>query len=47
MLASSGEMTAPFGVPTLVSDHAPSSDTPAVSHFLISRDPPIRDPQFY
>ena len=26
------------GVPTFVSDHCPSSDTPAVSHFLISRN---------
>jgi hypothetical protein len=38
MLASSGEATAPCGVPTFVSDHSPSSDTPAFSHFWISAD---------
>jgi DNA-binding CsgD family transcriptional regulator len=36
-LASSGEATAPCGVPSLVSDHWPSSDTPALSHFWIRR----------
>src|ERR1035441_4200451 len=30
-------ITAPCGVPTFVSDHCPSSDTPAFSHFWISR----------
>src|ERR1035441_1392967 len=37
MFASSGEITAPCGVPTLVSDHWPSSDTPAFNHFWIRR----------
>ena len=37
-MASSGEATAPCGVPSLDSDHWPSSDTPAVSHFWISRN---------
>src|ERR1700757_3479308 len=37
MFASNGEITAPCGVPTLVSDHCPSSDTPAFSHFWINR----------
>src|SRR5580658_2502881 len=37
MFAKSGEITAPCGVPTFVSDHSPSSDTPAFSHFWISR----------
>src|SRR5690348_16430961 len=36
-LASSGEATAPCGVPSFVSDHWPSSDTPAFSHFSIRR----------
>src|SRR5215831_15473113 len=35
MFASSGEATAPCGVPTSVFDHFPSSDTPAISHFWI------------
>ena len=30
-------MTAPGGVPCFVSDHWPSSDTPALSHFWIRR----------
>ena len=30
-------MTAPCGVPCFVSDHWPSSDTPALSHFWIRR----------
>ncbi len=29
-------MTAPCGVPTVVGDHSPSSDTPALSHFFRS-----------
>src|ERR1700676_281547 len=37
MFAKSGEITAPCGVPTFVSDHSPSSDTPAFNHFWISR----------
>src|ERR1700728_6414 len=37
MFASSGEATAPCGVPTSVFDHFPSSDTPAHSHFWIRR----------
>src|ERR1035438_4469186 len=32
-----GVATAPCGVPTFVSDHWPSSDTPALSHFRIRR----------
>src|SRR5271169_3555427 len=32
-----GVTTAPCGVPSFVSDHWPSSDTPAFSHLLISR----------
>src|SRR5439155_17576143 len=36
-LAISGETTAPCGVPSFVSDHWPSSDTPAFSHFWIRR----------
>jgi hypothetical protein len=36
-LASSGEITAPCGVPTSVFVHCPSSETPALSHFFISR----------
>src|SRR6266852_8085750 len=30
-------ITAPCGVPSFVSDHRPSSDTPALSHFRIRR----------
>src|SRR2546426_7996343 len=37
MFASSGEATAPCGVPTSVFDHFPSSDTPALSHFWMRR----------
>src|ERR1019366_1190948 len=37
MLASSGETTALCGVPTFVSDHRPSSETPAFNHFWIRR----------
>ena len=37
MLASNGEITAPCGVPTVVSLHCPSSLTPAFNHFWISR----------
>src|SRR6266436_2035351 len=37
MLASVGEITDPCGVPVFVSDHLPSSITPALSHFWISR----------
>ncbi len=37
MLASSGEITDPCGVPVSVSDHFPSSNTPALSHFWIRR----------
>src|SRR5258705_11254184 len=37
MLARSGEITAPCGVPVSVSDHFPSSITPALSHFWIRR----------
>src|ERR1017187_7158194 len=40
--ASSGDTTAPCGVPTFVSDHSPSSDTPAFSHFLMSRSTRLR-----
>src|SRR5439155_24794503 len=36
-LAISGEATAPCGVSSFVSDHWPSSDTPAFSHFRIRR----------
>src|SRR5689334_12059271 len=32
-----GVITEPCGVPTLVSDHSPSSDTPAFSHFWMRR----------
>ncbi len=34
---ATGEITAPCGVPTFVSDQLPSSDTPAFNHFRISR----------
>src|SRR4029077_15903943 len=37
MFASSGEATAPCGVPNSVFDHFPSSDTPAIIHFWIKR----------
>src|SRR5215469_11958426 len=37
MLASSGEITDPCGLPVFGSDHLPSSITPAFSHFWISR----------
>src|SRR3981189_1876742 len=37
MLARSGEITDPCGVPVSVSDHFPSSITPALSHFWIRR----------
>src|SRR5450759_2707495 len=37
MCPSKGETTAPWGVPTFVSFHSPSSDTPAFSHFWIRR----------
>ena len=37
MFANSGEITAPCGVPTLVSLRRPPSDTPAFNHFWISR----------
>src|SRR6202022_3385714 len=37
MLARSGEITEPCGVPVFGSDHLPSSITPAFSHFWISR----------
>src|ERR1019366_7556775 len=37
MLPSKGEITAPWGVPTFVSFHSPSSDTPAFNHFWIRR----------
>src|SRR5680860_754979 len=37
MFARSGDITAPCGVPTVVRDRFPSSDTPALSHFLIRR----------
>src|SRR5450759_3680162 len=37
MFPSKGETTAPWGVPTFVSFHSPSSDTPAFSHFWIRR----------
>src|SRR5215469_3241854 len=33
----SGAITEPCGVPLSVSDHSPSSSTPALSHFLIRR----------
>ena len=36
MFASSGEMTAPCGVPSSVARHSPSSEVPAVSHFRMS-----------
>jgi hypothetical protein len=36
-LLSSGETTAPWGVPASVSDQTPSSITPAFSHFWIKR----------
>src|SRR6476661_5648645 len=35
MFASRGDITAPCGVPTFVSDHSPSSLTPAFSHLWI------------
>src|ERR1035441_1398360 len=35
--AISGDATDPCGVPLFVSDHWPSSDTPAFSHFWIRR----------
>src|SRR5712672_2699928 len=34
---ASGEPTSPCGVPRFVSDHWPSSDIPALSHFRIRR----------
>src|SRR6202049_2643171 len=37
MFAKSGEITAPCGVPSLVSILRPSSNTPAFSHFWIRR----------
>src|SRR5215831_19105249 len=37
MLARSGEVTEPCGLPVFGSDHSPSSITPAFSHFWISR----------
>src|SRR5947209_4132526 len=37
MFASKGDTTAPCGVPTFVSFHSPSSDTPAFNHFWIRR----------
>src|SRR5215469_8392407 len=37
MLARSGEITDPCGLPVFGSDHLPSSITPAFSHFWISR----------
>src|ERR1035441_4679945 len=37
ILASVGEITEPCGVPVCISDHWPSSITPALSHFRISR----------
>jgi len=43
-LASSGETTAPCGVPRFVSDHWPSSDTPALSHLDPVKHPPIGHP---
>src|SRR5215471_11995240 len=36
MLARSGEITEPCGLPVFGSDHLPSSITPAFSHFWIS-----------
>jgi hypothetical protein len=37
MFASSGDATAPCGVPTSVFAHSPSSETPALSHFRMRR----------
>src|ERR1700724_3400298 len=37
LVVAGGEATAPCGVPLFVSDHWPSSDTPAFSHFRIRR----------
>src|ERR1700758_710128 len=37
MFARSGEITEPCGLPVFVFDHSPSSITPALSHFWISR----------
>jgi len=37
MFDSSGEITAPCGLPASVSDQTPSSLTPAFSHFWIRR----------
>jgi hypothetical protein len=45
MFASSGEMTAPCGVPSSDARHSPSSEVPAVSHLrmsLITLRSPIR-----
>lgn len=36
MFASSGEITAPCGVPSSDARHSPSSEVPAVSHFRMS-----------
>ena len=45
MFASSVETDAPCGVPSSVSDHSPSSTTPAFSQFLDQAEHPrIRDP---
>ena len=44
MLASSGEMTPPWGVPTSVAVHCPSSITPAVEPLPQQlQHPPVRD----
>jgi hypothetical protein len=37
MLASNGDAEAPWGAPTSLSLHSPSSITPALIHFWISR----------
>src|SRR6266478_7979296 len=37
IFARSGEITEPCGLPVFVFDHSPSSITPALSHFWISR----------
>src|ERR1019366_9320501 len=39
MLPSKGEITAPWGVPTFVSFHSPSSSPPAFNLFWIRRNP--------
>ncbi|SQC43686.1 Uncharacterised protein [Klebsiella pneumoniae] len=48
MFASSGEITAPCGVPSSDARHSPSSEVPAVSHFRMSLITPlVADSVFY